>query len=579
MDKKIGSLFLVITFFSLSLFGIKQPNIRIEMKDKNHQIIDEAQMGIPFIIEVVCENFKPKSEIQGLENQENSTVQFAGSTQVMNYVNGSALKEEYIFKYIVVIKDKGVFNLGPISAQDDNGKTISSEKKEIVVGDIGQAQYTGNEPYILDVICSADTVYVGQKLKIDLNFCYRTSFEDLAIENTLFDDVEIGYQDKNWKTSKKIIEQKEYPCKQMSIEIFPKKAGTLIIPSFKASFISAQHPNNAIFGFFGFSHSKIIESHPKQVQVIALPESQHYKNVQAIGRFKSAKLTIDPKKGQIGEGIHAKMIIQGDGNVDILHHPELELAPGIHVYEGNSSIERIDDLITQKTFDWILQADDAGNFVIEPQNFVYFDPIDKKYKTLSTNSVTMVIEGIRKQDVVEKDIEPEVIEDKKQEQVDQTGIPNPEKKIEYYSSQKFYHNKSFDLLTTLIWFFVGVILVLFVGLLCLPYIRKIFFVETLQYRWLFWKYSKSGDIQAIYALFEKLAADYGFGLQSEKLHQAFLKNNFSDESFENWKNFLHMLLEFNFASEKSFQDKELVLNLAKQWFSIILLSCKTLRGT
>jgi hypothetical protein len=576
MDKRIGKLFLIVTLFSTALFALKEPRISIELLSKNHQPLEEAEIGVPFIIQVTCESFKPKSDLQGLENGQDVVVQFAGSTQLMNYVNGAYLKEEYIFKYVMIIKKKGTFVLGPITAQDGSGNTIRSEKINIVVGDIAQAKHTGNEPYILDMDCEVDSVYVGQKLKIELNFCHRAGFEDLAIENTLFDDVEVGYQDKNWTTGKKIIEGKNYSCKKMGIEIFPKKVGNLIIPSFKATFISEQRQDIGLLGFFGFANSKIIESHPKQIQVIPLPDSEIYKNVQAIGKFQSATFTIDQKNGQVGEGIHAKMIIQGDGNLDILHHPELVLPEGIHFYEGNSSLERIDDTMSKKTFDWILQSDNPGNFVIDAQSFIYFDPVDKKYKKLRTNGTELVIKGavIPKQENQQEALPQQ---EKKEESVDQDVKKAQPQEIKYYSSQKFYSNASSDVLTKLIIFFAVLVLILLLVLLLVPYLKKIFFIETLQYRWLFWKYSRSGDVQAIYKLYEKIATEYGFGLQSQELHQAFLKNNLSDQSFENWKNFLHMLLEFNFAGDKSLQDRSIVVDLAKEWFSIILLCCKSLR--
>lgn len=579
MDKKIGNLFLIVMFFAINVLHAKQPNIDIKIMDKYQQPIEQAEIGVPFILQVTCQNFNPRNGLQGLEDAQGLMIQSAGSTQLTKYVNGRTLQEDYIFNYAIVSKIKGTFELGPITAQDEDGNTISSEKIEIEVGDIAQVQHKENDPYILDIECLVERIYVGQKLKIYVNFCYLTGFSDLRIENTLDDDVSVGHQDKHWKATKKLIGSKEYSCQQMCIEVFSKKVGTLIIPSFKATFIADQRQDIGLLGFFGFANSKVIESRPKQLTVLPLPESEKYKNVQAVGKFKTASLTIDPKKGQVGEGIHAKMIVQGDGNLNIIPHPELILPEGIHCYEGNSSFERIDDTMSKKTFDWILQSDYPGNFTIEAQNFVYFDPTDTKYKELHTKPVELSIEGVTvvKQDKVEEVVsqEPEKKEEAKALSQEQQEAKQETK---YYSTQKFYHNSSSLVLTWWIMFLVIVILVLFLVMLMVPLFKKIFFIETLSYRWLFWKYSKSADVQAIYQLFEKMAYDYGFGLQSEELYQAFLKNKLSDESFENWKNFLHMLLEFNFAFHKSVQDKALVIDLAKQWFSIILLCCKTLKN-
>ncbi|MBI2344855.1 BatD family protein [Candidatus Dependentiae bacterium] len=583
MDKKIGNLFLIVFLFSTVLCGAKRPRIDIELMNKNHQIITGAQIGVPFVIQVICKDFDPKSSLQGIASTSDVALQFAGTTQLVKQVNGSMMQEDYIFKYVGLTKKKGIIELGPITAQDANGNTVHSEKVSIQVGDIVEKQHTGNEQYLLDVVCQPEEVYVGQKLKILVNFCHQLRFDDLAIENTSFDDVVIGHQDKNWRSVKQVIGSTEYPCKQMCIEVYPKTVGTLIIPSFQATFIAEQDSNMGIFGFFGFVNSKILESHSKQIEVLSLPVSDTYKNVEAVGRFDTVTFTIDPQKGEIGEGIHAKMVVQGDGNLEIVRHPELVLAQGIHFYEGNSSLKRLDDTTSIKTFDWVLQADYPGTFIIAEQKFVYFDPVDKKYKELCTTPVQLdiVSKNNLREDVAEEEtISDDTVktEEKNDPLLDQKKELVPQEKKIYYSSNKFYQNKASFVLTWWIIFWGIVASVLFLMILILPYLKKIFFIETLQYRWLFWKYSKSENIQDVYKLFEKISHDYGFGLQSEELNQAFLKNNLSNESFENWKNFLNMLLEFNFASNQFLQDKRLVLDLAKEWFSIILLCCKTLRS-
>ena len=53
--------------------------------------------------------------------------------------------------------------------------------------------------------------------------------------------------------------------------------------------------------------------------------------------------------------------------------------------KGIVRLKESNDTTCKKTFDWILQSDNPGNFVIDAQDFVYFDPIDKKYKKLCTN--------------------------------------------------------------------------------------------------------------------------------------------------------------------------------------------------
>lgn len=582
MDKKIGSLFLIVSLFTSVLFGLKEPSISVQLLSKNRQKISQAEIGIPCILEVVCQNFKPTSELQGLESGINYSIQFAGSSQIVNYINGSSSKEEYIFSYIILSKVKGILELGPITTQDSDGNTISSEKIEITIADIAEPQRTADEPYLLDMAIepASAPIYLGQKVKMKLSFCYQQSFHNLTLENLVLDEVTTGHQDTQWKAGSKTIGSQNYSSQEMSIDFFPKKTGTLVIPPFQAHFIPETLSDMSIFGLFGFSNAKVVESYPKQIEILPLPKSEQYPDVHAIGSFSKAEFIISLNQGQVGEGIHAKMTIQGDGNLDILEHPELILPEGVHFYQGNSSIESIDENVAKKTFDWILQSDNPGDFKIESQVFVYFDPKDKKYKKLHTNAVNLKIVGLKNQEEEKleesKSEESEVLKETAQDEEEKSeALENQEQNVKkYYSSDTFYNNSDSGFLTNIIKLLILFIVALFLVTILLPYIQKIFFIQTLKYRWAFFKAYKKADVSAIYALFEQLSHDYKFGLQSKELESYFLKNNLSSDTFENWKNFLHMLLEFNFASDHSLRDKQLVLDLAKQWFSIILLCCK-----
>jgi hypothetical protein len=577
MDKKIGDLvLLVILFFFFQSIQTYNEKITIDVTNRYQTPVQSVEIGIPFLIIVTCEGFRPQSDIKGFELLNSCTIQSYGTTQSSTYING-VVTEKYMFTYVAVASKKGSLELGPVFAEAGNGRVISSEKLMIKVADIQEREHTGKEPYLLDVEVDSKKVYVGQKLTIFLRFCYLTGFENLAIENIAIDDVDFGTQDKEWKNGKISFAGKAYSCKEMAFDVYPKKVGALIIPPCKASFIPERAQDIGLFGLFGFSNSKVIESHPKQIEILPLP-LYHKGKVDAIGQFDSVELQIPNKKAQVGEGIVAKMIVHGDGNLAVMHHPEFQAPATIHFYEGNSSVEP-----NKKIFEWVLQSDRSGAFTIEPQIFTYFDPADEKYKQLLTKSAQLKVEGLSNQSEQEEEIiVVEIESEQKSDELSQEEetIENLEqsvKKPTYYSAEKFYKRTSSQLLQNWIMIILVILLLLITFYIVRPYLMKIFFIQTLGYRISFWKYYYQGDVTAMYQLFEQLAKAYNFGLQSLELQDCFFKMKLSNEAFDNWKNFITMLLEFNFSKEKTIEDKKLALDLAKQWFGVILNCCKEIQ--
>lgn len=576
MDKKIGNLVLTILFFCFQFIQADNEKISIDVTNKYQTSVNSVEIGIPFLIIVTCEGFRPQNDIKGFELLNSCTIQPYGTTQSSSYING-VVTEKYMFTYVAIANKKGQLELGPVFAETSNGRVVSSQKLIIQVADIQEREHTGKEPYLLDVDLDLKKVYVGQKLKIFLRFCYLTRFENLAIENIAIDDVEFGSQDKEWKNSKITFGGKEYSCKEMAFDVYPKKVGALIIPPCKASFIPERAQDIGFFGLFGFSNSKVIESHPKQIEILPLP-SYNQGKVDAIGQFDSVELQIPNKKVQVGEGIVAKMIVHGDGNFAVMHHPQFQAPATIHFYEGNSSVEA-----NKKTFEWVLQSDTSGIFTIEPQIFTYFDPVDEKYKQLFTKSAQLMVEGgsvqpEQEEDIIMVEIEPEQKNDELLEQEEVVeDLNQPVKKQTYYSAEKFYKPTSSQIVQNWIMVVLVILLLLITFYIVRPYLMKIFFIQTLGYRMLFWKYYYQGDVIGMYQLFERLAKAYNFGLQSLELQDCFFKMKLSNEAFENWKNFITMLLEFNFSKEKTIEDKKLALDLAKQWFGVILNCCKEIQ--
>gem|GEM_PF-1387407 len=583
MDKKIGNIGILFCVV-LSALSLQAHNksISVSIQNMQQQEIQQAEIGIPFILQIAVDNLEAIVEPKGLEIAKECSIQFYGTTQSMSVINGMRT-HKVLFTYVVTPDAKGSLELGPVILTDTNGDVISSEKIIVQVGDIAQPEYKQKQTYLLVADSDTKSVYVGQKVIVYLRFCYTKSFDNLSIENVAINGAHCGYQEQLWQQSNTKVGEHDYSCKQIYFELYPNKFGTLVIPQFKATFMPEQTQQQQVFGgglfsLLGLANTRVIQSYPKGIEVLPLPESSQYENVTAIGQFHKATLTVAQKKGMVGEGIVLKMVVEGDGNLEIVRAPELQLPSGLHYYEGNSSLQRVSQQLSVKTFEWIVQADEPGLFEIPVQKFIYFDPAVGKYKHLtSSSSVTIKIDGVAlSKENIEKQEKQEEVAPQPVEQV----VQNPQSQdINHLESSSFFPTEKSEtgfsgVLNWLICILVILIVGIIAGLLLKPYIIQFFWVQALQYRWLFWNVCRSRNMQELYQFFEQLGVYYGFGLQDEELRIIFQKLNLSDETFENWRNFIVMLLEFNFAQHKSEEDAQLAFHLAKQWFPIILLCCK-----
>lgn len=582
MDKKIGNVLyqsFLLSFLILSVANFAyghNKTIDVVLLDKQQMPLKKAEVGIPFLLQLIAENMETVPEPEGLQGSQDCSVQYYGTSQSVSIINGFRTQRT-MYNFLVTCETKGTFELGPVSLKDSNGDVLKTDKIIISVGDLAEPTYNNREPFLFVIEPDKKTAYVGEKVTVFVRFCYQKNFENLAIDNFVIKGARIGYQSNVWQKDTITIGSTEYDCKQVLFEIYPEKTGTLIIPAMQATFIPehnrAQQLSGSMFSLFGLASTRAVQSHPRSIDVKALPNSSRHKNVTAIGDFDKATLSINSKQGQVGEGLVIKMIVEGDGNLEIVKTPQLQLPDGLYCYEGNCDVRRIDSQHEEKTFEWIVQAEHSGTFEIPQQHFYYFDPIKKIYKELKTSGLTLTISG---ESMVKKE------ENNSTATLSTTALPAqptqtlPEDVNQFLTGSVRSKDGVSSLLSSAIVLLIVLLMVIGLAILVRPYWVKTFLSQKLYYRYKFWKVCRQNSVQELYHFFQELADEYGFSLQDDSLQAIFEKLGLEKTVFENWQNFVTMLLESNFAKMKSPEDVELALHLAKQWFPIILSCCNIL---
>lgn len=578
MVRKTGKNVWAFCFFAV-MAVISDASLRINISDIQGNPCKKVEVGVPFVLTVVAENIDTDQQVEGLDTWENFSIIPQGVSQKITSINGTTTKQ-FLFNYLVSPEQKGTYRVNPLTITSRQGDVISSDRLTIEVGDVVQlTPQSGQEkPYILQTVIDPKVVYQGQKVTLLLQFCSKDTFDQLQIGQSDMPFIHRGYVSPRSIRKTITIDGQQYQCDQWEMELYPEKTGRVQIPSFQASFIPAvrhQHGFGGFmnFGFLGMNMAMTLQSNPRSLEVMELPINKQYSDVKAIGVFDYISFEMSDLKGTVGQGLVAKMIIKGDGNLEVVPALQLEMPEGLHYYEGSSSLQRFDDGKSQKTFEWIVQSDRPGSFVIPCQKFMYFNPIHKEYASIQSKSISLEIAGEAIAVAALIDVKSDDAGLKKNDVVhDQVMLVPSQNFSEGSDILSMLHASQMATWLIMLCIFAMLLFGLFV--FSRKYALRFFWIQKLRYRFLFWSCYRQKDINALYKLIDILRNKYDFGLGDYRLQQYFAKLGLPEQSFENWQNFMSMLSELNFAQQHSVDEKELAFSLAKQWFAIILSCCK-----
>lgn len=582
--KRIGS-FLLAILFSFSLFCADK-NIHLYIQDMAQNPIREIEKGVPFLLQIVVENMNGIDEPESILGFENFQVTRYGSSQSTSIINGQRT-DRIIFNFGLSAQKLGTFKIGPLSMQDAAGAEVKSGVVQVVVGDKTVAHSVKRQSFFLETQVNKKNLYVGEELLIKVRFYYINDVENLNIIRPKLEGFILANISSEPASGAEVIKGEEYHYQEWLITAYPEKTGTLIVPPVQAVFRSVSDFSQGFMGIFdmlGMSSEKTVQAAARSVDVVALPESRQYKNISAVGQFDQAVFALMQNKGDVGEGVIATFTVSGAANFPMIKAPELHLPAGLKYYESSSSVRALEESKQEKTFEYIIQAEQPGEFVIPSQQFIYFDSTEKKYNSLSTSETVLKINGdalvLKKSDDEETSDNPlssSLNEGSnyvfKQDQIDYVLDSG----FESYATNIFFGKVLSWLLAALIIFSC---LILLLGLYSTyvgiswheTYWGYYFFV-----RWQLWKIARNQDMFAMYELFQQISNHYHLELQGEILADVLKKANLSDVKLQEFSQFLQSLLFLVFAKQQSIaKNKEQVLGQGKYWALELLKACRNI---
>ena len=411
-------LFLTILLAVSALFAYAQTSIQVQ----THNVVAlDEQFNVTFIIE----GSKP-SDFSWEPGEDFLLVwgpQQGRSTSVQ-IVNGKRTESsQTTYSYILKPLRPGKFTIARATARVKGNEIYSKEQTIEVVGQgasssSGHTSQSQSRPsqqqrqspqqggisdndLFMTMSLSRTNVVVGEPITATVKLYQRVNIS--GFESASFPSFN-GFWSQEIETPTNIEFSRETYDGQIynaavlrKFVLIPQQTGALKIdPSELVCLVSIRVSSggNSIFdGFFDDYRTvrKKVTSRPVTVNVSPLPAGAPASYGGGVGEFRiSAKVSKDTLKTH--EAASLLVTVSGKGNVSLLEAPKVNFPPDMEVYDTKVS-DRIDKtgLSGSRTYEFPFIPRSYGDFVIEPVKYSYYDVNQKKYVTMETSPISLVV--------------------------------------------------------------------------------------------------------------------------------------------------------------------------------------------
>ena len=578
MEKIIGRVYtflLLFCFFNITFCG--DIKVSLNALDKtSKERIDIVGVGVPFYIDAIVENATDSMAMPSIDGLSNIEVLSSGSSTSISSINGVTTRKR-VLNNLVRINKPGEVVVGP-AVVDIGGDVYRSEPLKINVSTESKEQIERkqgvNLETTIEISVDKSRVVVGEQINFSIKV-YRKS-KDVSIENFTPPDLsKFSMTDIQGPiTRKEKFGDGIRNCLEWRCLLFAKESGDIVIPAITLNYNERNNErrHRSIWDLMDIGGSGTIlrrQTYSNSISLAAkdLPESKFETN--AVGKFRSFIAKVDRKKAREGEAVELSLILEGNGNFEMISPPQLELPSPFKHYESSQKIETVasKQAARRKIFSYIVQGVKYGNWEIPSQKITYFDVHTHRYRTVRTDPIMLKIEQLKtvKNDILQK------VDDSKND----SEILDKKLEINTYGP---WGVRPVRMISWMLFFMLSL------GVLFLMFIRffvRLFFAQKTSstqikrkafkdaYKLLKIK-EKNGDVGGVYGLFNSAIAKRLMvekASVTESLIVAALRSGGADkETLEQWGDFYTCIAENKFFSKKIMTvEKNKLFKLAKIW--------------
>jgi hypothetical protein len=333
----------------------------------------------------------------------------------MQFINGQ-MSASITYSYIVVGVKLGTYKIESASIYYED-KVFNSEPISITItkasGNLSEGNTTGgisNEELAKNVfiraIPSKTRVYQGEQITVSYKLYTKLNISSPQINKLPANE---GFWAEDLESSNNIAFNIEMyngerfrAAEIKRVALFPTKSGELTVSPFELKvpvIIKKRRNSRDVFddffndSFFGRSETieYVAKSNSINVDVKPLPQNNIPATFKgAVGDFNFSAV-LDKSDVELNEAITFKVSISGNGNIQLIGVPEVELPNGFEKYDPKSSksISRKNIVSGSKSVEYLAIARIPGVKEIPPVEFSYFDPARKRYITKTSSPFTI----------------------------------------------------------------------------------------------------------------------------------------------------------------------------------------------
>ena len=333
------------------------------------------------------------------------------STQWVNGKKSSSVS--YGITYVLSSQQKGTFTIGSASIEVD-GKRYATQPTKIEVREDNSATHQnesaesranrsiGKDDLLLRLEVSSKSVYKGEPVRAILRLYSRT--ENIYTESSklpAFDGFWSQQVDIEQGPFRETLNGKIYNSYNLAeYLLYPQQGGTLTIEPAELTVIAqvVVQSNRGFDPFFGGGHEvynvrRPLKTPAVKVQVKEFPAGAPASFAGAVGRYTMSH-RLSSAEVAANSAVTLQLTISGSGNLNFLSAPTLSLPSSFELYDVKSE-EKIETnasgRVGYRRFDYPFIVRAEGDYEIAPVEFSYFDLAQKKYITLSTPPLKMVV--------------------------------------------------------------------------------------------------------------------------------------------------------------------------------------------
>ena len=351
----------------------------------------------------------------------NSFLILSGPNQSSNMqiING-AVSGSRAFTYYLQPRSVGKFTIGS-AAISVKGQTLKSDPLPIEVVKGGTPQQSKktqggqdvsskeiSENVFIRALVDKNSVYQGEQVTVTYKLYTRLNIQSPQVSKLPSYQ---GFWSEEIETSNQITFAREnYEGKVFNVAVlkraalFPTQTGELSVTPFELKIpvlVQRKKRSNSPFDnffddpFFGRTESVeyTAKSNTVKVKVLPLPQTTLSSFTGAVGDY-TLQTSVDKKIVRQNEPVTLKVMVSGEGNINLLDPPQMQIPNGFEKYEPkiSTNVSRGGVISGKKNFELLVIPRVSGNFEIPAMQFTFFNPRKKIYQTESSPAYQIIVE-------------------------------------------------------------------------------------------------------------------------------------------------------------------------------------------